>query len=261
MSVVAIIPARMASSRFPGKPLKDILGQTMIEHVWRRVSMCKMLVDVYVATCDAEIADEVKKFGGKVILTADTHECCCDRVAEAAKSIDAEIIINVQGDMPFVLPESLEKMVEPFLKEKDVHCTDMLGPIVEESEIEDPNVVKVALDTKGNSLYYTREPIPSSKKVTPGEKIQRYKQIGIHCFRRQLILDFGSWPRTPLEIIEGIDLMRILENGAKIRSVICSYPVIGVDTPADLEGAKQLMQRDDLFPFYKNKNAATDKKQ
>ncbi len=252
MSVVAIIPARMGSSRFPGKPLKNIFSQTMIEHVWQRVNMCKILDDVYVATCDAEIADEVKRFGGKVIPTADTHESCCDRVAEAAKSVNAEIILNVQGDMPFVLPESLEKMVEPLLKEKDILCTDMLGPIVEESEIEDPSVVKVALDIKGNSLYYTREPIPSSKKVTPGTKIPRLKQIGIHGFQRQLILDFGSWPRTPLEIIEGIDLMRILENGDKIRSVMCPYPVIGVDTPADLEGAKQLMKTDDLFPFYKN---------
>lgn len=261
MSVVAIIPARMGSSRFPGKPLKDILGLTMIEHVWRRVSMCKMLVDVYVATCDTEIADEVKRFGGKAIMTADTHECCCDRIAEAAKSVKAEIIINVQGDMPFVLPESMETIVEPFLKEKDILCTDMLGPIMEESEIEDPSVVKVALDTKGNSLYYTREPIPSSKKVTPGMKIQRYKQIGIQGFQRQSILDFGSWLRTPLEIIEGIDLMRILENGGKIRSVICSYPVIGVDTHADLERAKQLMQTDNLFRAYKNKTVAAAKKQ
>lgn len=252
MSVVAIIPARMGSSRFPGKPLKDILGQTMLEHVWRRVCMCKMLDNVYVATCDAEIADEVKRFGGEVILTADTHESCNDRVSEAAKSVEAEIIINVQGDMPFIQPESMEKMVEPILKDKGVHCTDMLGPIVEESEIDDPSVVKVAMDLKGNSLYYTREPIPSSKKAAPGGKIPRNKQIGIHCFRRQLILDFGRWPRTPLEVIEGIDLMRILENGNKIRSVMCSYPVIGVDTPEDLEGARQLMQTDDLFPLYKN---------
>ncbi len=163
-SIIAIIPARMASSRFPGKPLERICGLSMIEHVRRRVSLCDFLDEVIVATCDLEIAQEVKRYGGKAIMTSDRHESCVDRVAEAAQNVDAEIVINVQGDMPLVQPKVLGQLIAPLLKDDKLMFTDMMGPITNEKEMYSPNVVKVVFDRSGNALYYSREPIPSSKK-------------------------------------------------------------------------------------------------
>ena len=252
MSVVAIIPARMASSRFPGKPLADILGLSMIEHVRRRVSLCSILDDVVVATCDEEIANEVRRFKGKVIMTSDKHQVCIDRIAEAAESLQSDIIINVQGDMPFIDPISLENLIQPMLEENEISYTDMMGPIVDVSEINNSNVVKVVFDKDSNALYYSREPIPSSRKISKGASIVSYKQFGVNAFRRGSLFDFTKFSRTPLEIIESVDMLRVLENGLKIRMVSSSSPVIGVDTENDLFHARDLMEEDQLFLKYKD---------
>ena len=249
-SIAAIIPARMASSRFPGKPLKPILGLSMIEHVRRRVTLCSFLDDVSVATCDRQIAEEVERFGGKVIMTSDRHESCIDRVAEAAQGLEAEIIINVQGDMPLVYPETLESLVAPLLQEADLLCTDMMGPIENDSEFNNPNVVKVVVDISENALYYSREPIPSFKKASPKLPIPKRKQFGINAFRREFLIAFAGLPRTPLEKVESVDMNKALEHGFKVRMVSSPYPVVGVDTPEDLEQAKKMMRKDPIFPSY-----------
>lgn len=250
MSVVAIIPARMASSRFPGKPLKSILGLSMIEHVRRRIIRCDFLQDVIVATCDREIAEEVERFGGKVIMTSDKHESCVDRVAEAAQGIDAQIIINVQGDMPLIRPETLESLVNPLLQDESLLCTDMMGPIKSDSEFNNPNVVKVVVDVSGNALYYSREPIPSGKKSPPELKIPRYKQFGVNAFHKEFLITFAGLLQTPLEKIESVDMNKALENGIKVRMVCSEYPVVGVDTIEDLEEAIIMMREDTIFPNY-----------
>ncbi len=250
MSIVAIIPARMASSRFPGKPLKPILGLSMIEHVRRRVTLCSFLDNVIVATCDSEIAEEVESFGGKVVMTSDRHEACIDRVAEAAQGLEAEIIINVQGDMPLLHPKTLESLVSPLLQEADLLCTDMMGPIENDSEFNNPNVVKVVVDISENALYYSREPIPSFKKASPKFSIPKNKQFGINAFRREFFITFAGLPRTRLERIESVDMLRALEHGFKVRMVSTLYPVVGVDTPEDLERVKKLMRKDPIFPSY-----------
>jgi 3-deoxy-manno-octulosonate cytidylyltransferase (CMP-KDO synthetase) len=253
MSVVAIIPARMASTRFPGKPLKTIWDISMIEHVRRRVCLCSFLDDVIVATCDREIADEVSRFGGKIIMTSPEHPCCVDRVAEAARSVDADIIINVQGDMPFVHPDSLEQLVCPLQNDHDLLFSDMMGPIFDDAEVNSSNVVKVVVDKFNNALYYSRETIPSSRKASQGSNIARYKQFGINAFRRDALKFFLNSPRTLLEEIESVDMLRPLENGFKIRMISSLYPVIGVDTPQDLEAARKLMVKDSFFPRYRDK--------
>ncbi len=249
-SIVAIIPARMASSRFPGKPLKPILGLSMIEHVRRRVLLCDFLDEVIVATCDREIADEVERFGGKVVMTSSRHESCVDRVAEVAKDIKAEIIINVQGDMPLMHPDILERLVDPLLQEKELRFTDMMGPIDNDEEINNLNVVKVVVDLSGNALYYSRESIPSLKKATSGGIAVRYKQFGINAFRRESLIVFSKLHRTPLETLESVDMLRLLEKGYKVRMVSSPYPVVGVDTPGDFEKAVEVMQTDSIFPDY-----------
>lgn len=253
MSIVAIIPARMASSRFPDKPLKHILGLSMIEHVRRRVSLCNILDDVIVATCDKEIADEIEHFGGKVAMTSDRHESCVDRVAEAALKLDAGIVINVQGDMPLIHPGILESLVKPLIEDKGLLCTDVMGPIEDESEFYSPNIVKVVQDMSGNALYYSREPIPSLKKVSPEVEIPKNKQFGINAFRHSFLIKFTNLQRTTLEKIESVDMLRILENGYTVRLVSAPYPVVGVDMPEDLEKAEEMMKADPIFPLYINK--------
>jgi len=249
--VVGIIPARMASSRFPGKPLKSILGLSMIEHVRRRALLCGILDDVLVATCDREIAEEVTRFGGKVVMTSDQHESCVDRVAEAAKGISAEVIINLQGDMPLLHPNILERLVAPFQQEKELKFTDMMGPIENAEEINNYNVVKVIVGLSGNSLYYSREPIPSLKKESSEHSMPRYKQFGINAFRRESLMIFSDLPRTPLEKVESVDMLRLLENGFIVRMVSSPYPVVGVDTPQDLKRAEEMLKQDSLFCKYK----------
>ena len=250
MSIIAIIPARMASSRYPGKPLKKILSLSMIEHVRRRVSLCSFLDDVIVATCDSEIVDEVTSFDGKAVMTSSDHQSCVDRVAEAADKLTFDIVINVQGDMPLIDPYSLEQLVAPLLQEETLMYTDMMAPIENESDISNHNVVKVVLDVPGNALYYSRGPIPSSEKVLHGSAITRYRQFGINAFRKQSLHTFTNMPRTPLEEIESVDMLRLVENGFEVRMVSSSYPMIAVDTPEDLEQAEKLMIRDSISSRY-----------
>lgn len=252
MKVVAIIPARMASSRFPGKPLVDILGLPMVEHVRRRVSLCKKFSDVIVATCDIEILNTVIRFGGKCVMTSDKHQGCIDRVAEAALKTKADIVVNVQGDMPLIHPQAIEKLVVPFQKDKNLFCTDMIGHITQNREIINPNVVKVVVDKKNNALYYSREPIPSNKKAA-GCKILYYKQFGVNAFRMNALKRFTSFSRSPLENIESVDMLRALENGWKVKVVLSEYSTIGVDTEDDLRQTETLMKKDNIYLLYKNK--------
>jgi 3-deoxy-manno-octulosonate cytidylyltransferase (CMP-KDO synthetase) len=250
MTIAAIIPARMASSRFPGKPLNSILGLSMIEHVRRRVHLCEAIDDVIVATCDQEIIHEVEKFGGKAVMTSNSHESCIDRVEEAASMLGVDIIINVQGDMPLVDPASLDTLVQPLLSEKIFHYTDMIAPIIEESEIKNSNVVKVVSSLSGNAMYYSREPIPSPRKSSD-QQINYFKQLGINAFRRDSLKHFTSLARTPLEIIESVDMNRLIENELQIKLIKTESVTVGVDTPEDLLLVEELMNEDIFFPKYK----------
>jgi len=249
MAMIAIIPARMASSRFPGKPLKPILGLSMIEHVRRRVSLCKVLDKVIVATCDKIIFDEVQSHGGEVVMTSDCHESCIDRIEEAAMEIQTDIIINVQGDMPLVDPGSLEALVKPLLQDKNINYTDMIAPILEKQDVLNPNIVKVVANLSGDAIYYSREAIPSIKK-TLNPEWKYFMQLGINAFRKRSLKYFTSLERTPLEIIESIDMLRLLEHNYDIRTVIAASTALGVDTQEDLIRVSDLMIKDTIFPKY-----------
>jgi len=250
IKILAVIPARMASSRFPGKPLVNILGLPMVEHVRRRTLLCKAIDEVIVATCDNDIYDCVTNFHGNVVMTSEKHEGCIDRVAEAAEHFGGDVIINVQGDMPLVHPNSLEMLVRPFAQEQEVWVTDMMGPLESNWEASNPNVVKVVVDLSMDALYYSREPIPSLKKGGLRNGMSALKQFGINAFRRESLIRFSNWERTPLEMIESVDMLRILEMGHKIRMVNSPYPAVGVDTPEDLIEAEMRMEEDELFAQY-----------
>ncbi|MSR88014.1 MAG: 3-deoxy-manno-octulosonate cytidylyltransferase, partial [Candidatus Zambryskibacteria bacterium] len=175
MKTVAIIPARMGSSRFPGKPLVDILGKPMIEHVWRRVSMCKLLDEVWVATPDKEIFELVERLGGKAVMTSPDHEMAMDRLAEANETIQADIVVNVQGDEPLIYPEMIEAITKPMQEDDSYACGTLVQKITDLREVDDRNRVKVVRDLNGDALFYSREPIPSKAKTK--ESIDYYKMV------------------------------------------------------------------------------------
>ncbi|MDO8488568.1 MAG: 3-deoxy-manno-octulosonate cytidylyltransferase [Candidatus Omnitrophota bacterium] len=249
MNTIVVIPARMASSRFPGKPLKKILGRSMIEHVWRRACLCSRVNRVVIATCDQLILDECKRIGAQGIMTSDKHSSCVDRVAEAAQKISADVIINLQGDIPLVHPQCLEELIKPF-KDKEVLFTDMMGPIHNCAEENNLNVVKVVVDKKSNALYYSREPLPSGRKISTEVVVTRYKQFGINAYRQDSLKLFTSLAPTPLEKIESVDMLRLLENRYVVRMVNFDYPSVGVDTDEDLQHAEKLMQVDQFYKTY-----------
>lgn len=248
MKTVAIIPARMGSSRFPGKPLVDILGKPMIEHVWRRVSMCKILDEVWVATPDKEIFDVVEKLSGKAIMTRSDHVMAMDRLAEANETIQADLVVNVQGDEPLIFPEMIEAITKPMQEDDSYSCGTLVQKITDVSEIEDRNRVKVVRDINGDALFYSREPIPSKAKTK--EKIDYYKMVCVYPIRKESLRNFTKWGMSPLETIESIDLLRFLEHGGKVKVVETEKETFNVDNQEDLIRVRKIMEKDPLFKTY-----------
>lgn len=254
MNVVAIIPARMASARFPGKPMAQIYGIPMIGHVYLRTKMCEKLAGTYVATCDQEIFQYISGIGGKAIMTADTHERCSDRTAEALMKIEqdlgkrVDIVIMVQGDEPMVTPEMIEQAVGPMLKDTTIQVVNLMAPIKSVEEFEDPNEVKVVVGLTGSALYFSREPIPSRKKGV--SEVPMLKQVCIIPFRRDYLLKFNAMLSTPLEKIESVDMMRILEHGNNVHMVMTTAETYSVDTKEDLEKVADKMKNDSLRKTY-----------
>tara|TARA_B100000315_G_C14554929_1_gene577669 strand:+ start:447 stop:1253 length:807 start_codon:yes stop_codon:yes gene_type:complete len=257
MSIVGIIPTRMASSRFPGKPLANINGIPMIGHVYYRSKMAGRLNDVYVATCDHEISDYIRGIGGEVIMTSSSHERASDRVAEAMPIIEKktrekiDIVVLIQGDEPMVLPEMIELAVQPLMEEEEVTVSNLMANIGSIKEFEDPNEVKVVVDNEDFALYFSREPIPSLKKHN-GTTFPMRKQVCIIPFTRQCIIDYMNLAPTPLETIESIDMLRFLEHGKKIKMVLTSHQTFAVDTESDLKKVETLMKDDPLLKKYQN---------
>jgi len=255
MNIISIIPARMGSSRFPGKPMANILGMPMIGHVYKRVKMSKTLSEVYVATCDKEIYDYIESIGGKAVMTSDCHERCSDRCAEAMLKIEKEtsekcdIMVMVQGDEPLTFPEMIDEAVTPMLEDKSIQITNLVADINSLSSFEDPNEVKVVMDKNNNALYFSREPIPSRKKGVL--EVPMKKQVCVIPFTRDFLLEYNEMEPTPLEIIESVDMMRILENGMSVKMIDTSYETKAVDTQEDLDKVVEIMKQDELFECYK----------
>jgi 3-deoxy-manno-octulosonate cytidylyltransferase (CMP-KDO synthetase) len=254
MRVIGIIPARMASSRFPGKPLAKIKGIPMIGHVYYRSRMSQSLKEVYIATCDDSIREYAESIKAPCVMTADTHQRASDRAAEATLKIEqaqgekVDIVMMIQGDEPLLNPDSLDQAVSPLLADSKLNIVNLMAPITSAEEFENPNVVKVIVDLNGNALYLSREPIPSRKKTK--EPISMFKQLGLIAFRRDYLLKFYSLLSTPLEKIESIDMLRVLEHGDPLKMVMTHYESIGVDTPEDLIEAENKMAKDPLISKY-----------
>jgi 3-deoxy-manno-octulosonate cytidylyltransferase (CMP-KDO synthetase) len=244
MKVLALIPARMGSSRFPGKPMACILGKPMIGHVYERVSRSPMLALTAVATCDEEILEYITSIGGVGVMTGSHHERASDRCAEALLKLEQindtryDIVVMVQGDEPMTHPDMIAEAVRPMQDDPELKVVNLLGEIADAAEFEDRNCIKVVCDLHRNALYFSREPIPTRSKVA---NIPMGKQVCVIPFRRDFLLDYTRMVPTPLEITESVDMMRVLEHGLKVRMVPTAHDSKSVDTPADLVRVEQLM--------------------
>lgn len=245
MKILALIPARMGSSRFPGKPMVPILGKPMIGHVYERVAKSQLLNMTVVATCDKEIYDYIRSIGGVAVMTSAEHERASDRCAEAlvkleeANKTQYDIVVMVQGDEPMTHPEMISEAVTPMLEDPSIQVTNLLGRIKSIAEFEDRNCIKVICDLQGNALCFSREPIPTRSKV---DEIPMGKQVCIIPFRRDFLIEYTHLAPTPLEVVESVDMMRILEHGMKVRMAPTKHHTQAVDTPDDLCKVEQLMQ-------------------
>ncbi len=238
--VIGVIPARLGSSRFPGKPLAALRGRPLIEHVYRRTSACTRLDDVIIATCDEAIAEVARGFGARVVMTASSHERASDRVAEAVADDPAQVVVMIQGDEPMLHPAMVDAAIAPLLQDGSVACTNLVSEIRSEQELFDPNVIKVVMDRNGRALYFSRQPIP-----TPGRPPFRpgvwLKQVCVIPFRRDALARFQTLPPGRLERAESVDMLRFLEHGVAVHLVTTSVQTHAVDTPADLVMVETLM--------------------
>ena len=254
MKAIGIIPARMASSRFPNKPLALIHGVPMVGHCWFRSKMSPALDEVYIATCDEAVRKYAESVGAPCIMTKDTHERASDRAAEAMLKIEAQtgnksdVVVMIQGDEPMLLPGMMDLALGPLREDPSLQISNLMAEMDTAEEFEDPNEVKVVVNLKGDALYFSREPIPSRKKGA--KKVPMLKQVCIIPFRRYYLLKFNAMPQTPLEIIESVDMMRILESGGRVRMVMSSARTLSVDTPADLARVVEAMRGDTLMLTY-----------
>jgi 3-deoxy-manno-octulosonate cytidylyltransferase (CMP-KDO synthetase) len=234
----------MASTRFPGKPLATLLGRPMIEHVFRRTATCDLLDDVYIATCDEEIRLAAERFGCKAIMTSPAHERASDRVAEAAEVIEAserrisEIVVMIQGDEPMITAEMIKFAVDPMLLDPAISCANLVRRIYERAEQEDPNTIKVVMNTQSEALYFSRSAIPHGSEGNAPV----FKQVCVIPFRRDFLREFSQLAPTPLEKAESIDMLRALEHGRRVHLVETEVDTQAVDTIEDLILVEGLMK-------------------
>lgn len=236
MEAVLIIPARYGSTRLPGKPLAKIQGEPLILKVLRQAQQATRFSDIIVATDDTRIVDVVENAGGRAVMTRPDHASGTDRCAEVAEDLHVDIIVNLQGDEPFVGPHDLDAVADALAMDRSAEMATLRQPIVHERDFIDPNVVKVVADERNHAMYFSRAPIPYH---VGGGFEGAYKQIGVYAFRREFLLAFASHERTPLEQREGLEQLRALQMGAKIKVIGARGRTIGIDTPEDLARAQE----------------------
>jgi 3-deoxy-manno-octulosonate cytidylyltransferase (CMP-KDO synthetase) len=241
MRVIAAIPARYQSSRFPGKPLALILGKPMIQYVYERSSAACRVDEVWVATDDQRIYEAVKSFGGKVVLTSPNHESGTERVAEVARKIPADVVINIQGDEPLIRPEAIDILAEAMAEDQNTPMATLKRKISRKQDIDNPNCVKVVTGREGFALYFSRLPIPFDRDGHVPPCV--YQHIGIYAYRKDFLLQIPALPPSTLEQTERLEQLRILENGYRIKVIETDYESYGVDTPEDVPRIESMLMK------------------
>jgi len=243
VKVVAVIPARYASSRFPGKALAEIAGKPMVQHVVERAAQAKTVGRVLLATDDERIAAAVRAFGTEAVLTDPSHPSGTDRIAEAIRGIPCDLVVNVQGDEPLLPLAMVDETVEPFFADPALEMATVCRAIEDPKDLADPNVVKVVRDLEGYALYFSRAPVPHAREGQPGAGARPSKHLGLYVYRREFLFRFTAWKPTPLEEAERLEQLRALEHGVRIKVVETRHDSVGVDTPEDLARVRRLLER------------------
>jgi 3-deoxy-manno-octulosonate cytidylyltransferase (CMP-KDO synthetase) len=240
MNIIGIIPARYGSTRLEGKPLKDICGKPMIQYVYETVMKSELLTQVIVATDDQRIVDVVESFSGKARLTSKNHRTGTDRIAEIAKDIPSDIVVNIQGDEPLLDVRMIDEAIRPLITDPELDACTLCRPIMNAEDLQNPNVVKTVFDRNGNALYFSRSLIPYPRKQ---EGHQAFEHIGIYVYRKSFLMQYIKMPPTPLEVSESLEQLRILENGIRLKVVITAYEYNGlsVDTQEDLDNVRRII--------------------
>ena len=238
MKIGAFIPARYAATRFPAKLMQTLGDKTVIRHTYDNTVATRLFDAVYVVTDSEIIFNEIIQHGGKAIMSKRLHESGSDRIAEAVQDLDIDIVVNVQGDEPFVKRDPLEKVIAVF-SDTTVQVASLMQVLTDTTLIQDPNYVKVAVDKNNNALFFSRSVIPYPRSTE--SPITYYEHIGVYAFQKQALLNFTNWPMSPLEAAEKIECLRYLENGISIKMVVTEYMGVEIDTPADLIKAAKLL--------------------
>ena len=249
IEAVGLIPSRYGSTRLPGKALALIHGVPLVQHVYERAKQAKLLDDVIIATDDERITAAAAKFGGKAVMTSAAHQSGTDRLAEVARKLDAQVIVNIQGDEPLMRPEQIDQVVEFALAHGAVPVTTLRTALTRQEDVTDPNVVKVVVDRDGYALYFSRAPIPYHRQVSGSSRSEvpdtgqpaYWKHLGIYGYQRHFLLQFPHLAPTPLERAEQLEQLRALEHGHKIQVLDTPYDTVGVDTPDDLKRVEQIL--------------------
>ena len=241
MKIVGIIPSRYGSTRLEGKPLKDIWGKPMIQYVYEAAKRSKLMTDVVVATDDQRIGQAVEKFGGRAFLTSVNHKTGTDRIAEVAANIEADIVVNVQGDEPLLDPRQIDEAIQPMIDDRTLKTCTLCRPLHAEEDLQNPNSVKTVFDLQGNAIYFSRSLIPYPRTR---EGHRAYEHIGIYVYTKDFLMEYVRMPQTPLEITESLEQLRILENGIRMKIVVTKHEEISVsvDTAADLEAVRKTIE-------------------
>lgn len=243
MKFLGVIPSRYASTRLEGKPLKDICGHTMVEWVYKRALKSK-LDGVVVATDDERIVDEVKSFGGNVILTRKDHINGTSRIAEVCETYtDYDVILNIQGDEPLIEPDMINSIIDSFVEDNTIPMSTLKYKLTDMAEIENPNAVKVVTDKNDFAIYFSRSVIPYPRNLNMDNY---YKHVGIYGYKRDFVMEYAKMASTPLELSESLEQLRVLENGYKIKVLETPYKIIGVDTQEELERVREYITKNGL---------------
>ena len=241
MGALAVIPARYGSTRFPGKPLAQLAGKPVIQHVYERVAQAHRVEETVVATDDPRIVEAVERFGGRAVMTSPTARSGTERVAEVARAHSAQVVVNVQGDEPLVHPEMVDQVVDFLTRHRAVPMASLMRRVEHDEALTNPNVVKVVVDRDGFALYFSRAPIPFVSGRPTADEPLAYQHVGMYGYQRQFVMQFPSLPPTPLEQLEQLEQLRALEHGYRIKLLETTHVTIGVDTPEDLRRVEALL--------------------
>jgi 3-deoxy-manno-octulosonate cytidylyltransferase (CMP-KDO synthetase) len=239
--ILGVIPARYASSRFPGKSLAEVAGKTVLQHVWERASQARYLTSLVIATDDERIRDAAREFSARVVMTRSDHVSGTDRVAEAASSSNATLVVNIQGDEPMIDPNAIDIAILGIIESEEAPMATLKKRIERPADVTDPNVVKVVTDPQGMAIYFSRSPIPYSR--SGAESVSYFKHLGLYVYRREFLLGYSDLPIGPLEQAERLEQLRAIENGFKIYVGETECDSVGVDTPEDLERVAEIFEK------------------